>query len=229
MPERRQGSAIVPTEDALDAFRAGRMVILMDDEDRENEGDLCVAAERVTAEHINFMATNGRGLICLALTESGRERADLTQGAVCGDGLQCAFHRWTFGPDGACRSAPGHAQAPERRARAYPLVERWGFVWVFNGPTPRFDLPSAEPGNQWRALALPPQTIRCHPHLVLANGLDLTHYDTLHGFRFTEAPRLTAQAPHAVSVAMRGRSRSRFWRVASGTRHSRETAHPHSH
>jgi 3,4-dihydroxy 2-butanone 4-phosphate synthase/GTP cyclohydrolase II len=70
MPERRQGSAIVPIEDALDAFRAGRMVILMDDEDRENEGDLCVAAERVTAEHINFMATNGRGLICLALTEN---------------------------------------------------------------------------------------------------------------------------------------------------------------
>ena len=144
--------------------------------------------------------------------------ADLTQGAVCGDGLQCAFHRWTFGPDGACRSAPGHAQAPERRARAYPLVERWGFVWVFNGPTPRFDLPSAEPENQWRAFALPPQTIRCHPHLVLANGLDLTHYETLHGFRFTEAPRLTAPAPHAVTVDMRGRSRSRFWRAASGTR-----------
>jgi 3,4-dihydroxy 2-butanone 4-phosphate synthase / GTP cyclohydrolase II len=45
------------------------MIILMDDEDRENEGDLCVAAERVTAEHINFMATHGRGLVCLSLTE----------------------------------------------------------------------------------------------------------------------------------------------------------------
>jgi hypothetical protein len=55
-------------------------------------------------------------------------------------------------------------------------VERWGFVWVFNGPTPRFDLPSTEPGIQWRAFALPPQTIRCHPHLVLANGLDLTSH-----------------------------------------------------
>jgi len=70
MPNRRKGSAIVPIEDALDAFRAGRMIILMDDEDRENEGDLCVAADRVTAEHINFMATHGRGLICLALTEN---------------------------------------------------------------------------------------------------------------------------------------------------------------
>src|SRR5258706_10316732 len=70
MPQRRKGSAIVPIEDALEAFRAGRMVILMDDEDRENEGDLCVAAERVTAEDVNFMATHGRGLVCLALTEN---------------------------------------------------------------------------------------------------------------------------------------------------------------
>ena len=60
---------VVPIEEALEEIRAGRMVILMDDEDRENEGDLCVAADRVTAEQINFMATHGRGLICLALTE----------------------------------------------------------------------------------------------------------------------------------------------------------------
>jgi 3,4-dihydroxy 2-butanone 4-phosphate synthase/GTP cyclohydrolase II len=70
MPERRKDSAIVPIERALDEIRAGRMIILMDDEDRENEGDLCVAADRVTAEHINFMATYGRGLVCLALTET---------------------------------------------------------------------------------------------------------------------------------------------------------------
>ncbi|SEA67198.1 GTP cyclohydrolase II /3,4-dihydroxy-2-butanone 4-phosphate synthase [Desulfuromusa kysingii] len=58
---------------ALDDIRAGKMVILVDDEDRENEGDLVVAAELVTPEIINFMATHGRGLICLSLTE---ERAD---------------------------------------------------------------------------------------------------------------------------------------------------------
>src|SRR5947208_626854 len=69
MSPRRQSPYVVGTEDALAELRAGRMVILMDDEDRENEGDLCVAAERVTAEHINFMATHGRGLVCLSLTE----------------------------------------------------------------------------------------------------------------------------------------------------------------
>src|SRR3954463_3619010 len=54
--------------EALEDFRAGRMVIVVDDEDRENEGDLTVAAECITPEIINFMATYGRGLICLALS-----------------------------------------------------------------------------------------------------------------------------------------------------------------
>ena len=60
-------------EAALGELRAGRMVVVVDDEDRENEGDLTMAAEMVTPEAINFMASHGRGLICLALTD---QRAD---------------------------------------------------------------------------------------------------------------------------------------------------------
>ena len=59
--------------EALEDIRQGKMVILVDDEDRENEGDLCMASEMVTPEAVNFMAKEGRGLICLTLTE---ERAD---------------------------------------------------------------------------------------------------------------------------------------------------------
>ena len=59
--------------EAIEEIRAGRMVVVVDDEDRENEGDLTIAAEKVTPEIINFMATYGRGLICLALTP---ERCD---------------------------------------------------------------------------------------------------------------------------------------------------------
>jgi 3,4-dihydroxy-2-butanone 4-phosphate synthase/GTP cyclohydrolase II len=55
-------------ETAIREFRAGRMIVVVDDEDRENEGDLTIAAEMITAEAINFMATHGRGLICLAMT-----------------------------------------------------------------------------------------------------------------------------------------------------------------
>src|SRR4051795_7947830 len=60
-------------DDAVDDIRAGRFVVVVDDPDRENEGDLVIAAQFATPETINFMATHGRGLICLCLTE---ERAD---------------------------------------------------------------------------------------------------------------------------------------------------------
>ncbi len=66
-------SPFCTVEEALAEFRAGRMVVVVDDEDRENEGDLTLAAKFVTPEAINFMAKYGRGLICLTLTE---ERAD---------------------------------------------------------------------------------------------------------------------------------------------------------
>ncbi len=62
---------------AIDDIRAGKFVILVDDEDRENEGDLCLAAERVTPEAVNFMAVHGRGLVCLALSEEQVKRLEL--------------------------------------------------------------------------------------------------------------------------------------------------------
>jgi 3,4-dihydroxy 2-butanone 4-phosphate synthase/GTP cyclohydrolase II len=67
------GSPFCPIEDAIEAIRRGEMVVVCDSPDRENEGDLCMAAELVTPDAINFMATNGRGLICLTLTP---ERCD---------------------------------------------------------------------------------------------------------------------------------------------------------
>jgi 3,4-dihydroxy 2-butanone 4-phosphate synthase / GTP cyclohydrolase II len=69
--------AISPVEDVIADIRAGRMVILVDEEDRENEGDLVLAAEHVTPEAINFMARFGRGLICLTLTRKRCERLRL--------------------------------------------------------------------------------------------------------------------------------------------------------
>ena len=69
--------AISPVEDIVAELRAGRMVILVDEEDRENEGDLVLAADHVSAETINFMARFGRGLICLTLTRDRCERLQL--------------------------------------------------------------------------------------------------------------------------------------------------------
>jgi len=66
-------AAISPVQEIVDELRAGRMVILVDEEDRENEGDLVLASDHVSPEAINFMAKYGRGLICLTLT---RERCE---------------------------------------------------------------------------------------------------------------------------------------------------------
>ncbi len=70
--------AVMTTEEAIFDIRQGKMIILVDDEDRENEGDLTVAAEKVTPEIINFMARYGRGLICLSLTPEKADSLDLS-------------------------------------------------------------------------------------------------------------------------------------------------------
>lgn len=69
--------AFVSVEEAIEDVRQGRMVVVVDDEDRENEGDLTIAAEKITPEAINFMLRYGRGLICLALTEQRLDRMQI--------------------------------------------------------------------------------------------------------------------------------------------------------
>ena len=68
---------LAPTEEIIAEIRAGRMVILVDEEDRENEGDLVLAADHVSAEAVNFMAKHGRGLICLTLTRERCQQLNL--------------------------------------------------------------------------------------------------------------------------------------------------------
>jgi 3,4-dihydroxy 2-butanone 4-phosphate synthase/GTP cyclohydrolase II len=138
---------------ALADVRAGKMVILVDDEDRENEGDLCMAAEYVTAESINFMAMHGRGLICVTLTEEQVERLHLPMMQSPGRGgppLGTAFtvsiearHGVTTGisaPDRAhtTRVAVNPAAKPEdlvTPGHVFPLRARRGGVLVRTGQT----------------------------------------------------------------------------------------------
>ena len=70
-------NTLAPTEEIIAEIRAGRMVILVDEEDRENEGDLVLAADHVSAEAVNFMAKHGRGLICLTLTRERCQQLNL--------------------------------------------------------------------------------------------------------------------------------------------------------
>ncbi|MCB1968249.1 MAG: 3,4-dihydroxy-2-butanone-4-phosphate synthase, partial [Candidatus Accumulibacter sp.] len=79
MAPQSTSADVSPIEEVIVEMRAGRMVVLVDEEDRENEGDLILAAEHVTPEAINFMARFGRGLICLTLTEARCAQLGLAQ------------------------------------------------------------------------------------------------------------------------------------------------------
>src|SRR5437764_2326050 len=138
---------------AIDDVRAGKMVILVDDEDRENEGDLCMAADLVTPDAINFMATHGRGLICLALDEEQVARLELPMMAPPGKSgppLGTAFtvsiearHGVTTGISAADRAHTVRvASAPDARpgdlvtpGHVFPLKARRGGVLVRTGQT----------------------------------------------------------------------------------------------
>src|SRR5215470_11527193 len=141
----------VPVEQAIEEIRAGRILVVVDDEDRENEGDLTIAAEKVTAESINFMARHGRGLICLSMTPERLDELDIPQ-EVSANASQretafCmsidARHGVTTGISAADRAATiKTAIAPETRPRdllrpghVFPLRARSGGVLTRTGHT----------------------------------------------------------------------------------------------
>ncbi len=148
-PRARSKQPFATIEEALEEIRRGRMVILMDDEERENEGDLCLAAEKVTAEAINFMAKYGRGLVCMPMAPQWIDRLGLTM--MVGDN-QARFGT-AFTISVSARSASG-VSAQERAAtilkavsedatrddfvtpgHVYPLRAREGGVLVRTGQT----------------------------------------------------------------------------------------------
>src|SRR3954467_4438104 len=148
--ERRESNLFERVQRAVADVRAGRAVILVDDEDRENEGDLMFAAEHATPEAINFMAKYGRGLICLALTGRQIERLDLAMMPQGGAPLGTAFtlsiearHGVTTGISAADRSRTIRAAiAPDAKpsdvvtpGHIFPLKARDGGVLVRTGQT----------------------------------------------------------------------------------------------
>jgi 3,4-dihydroxy 2-butanone 4-phosphate synthase/GTP cyclohydrolase II len=138
-------------EDAIDAVRAGRMIIIVDDEDRENEGDLMIAAEKVTPDAINFMARHGRGLICLSMTPERLDELEIplmvSQNSSRFDTGFCvtieAKHQTSTGISAADRAATvlaaiDPATKPSDLARPghmFPLRSRIGGVLARTGQT----------------------------------------------------------------------------------------------
>jgi 3,4-dihydroxy 2-butanone 4-phosphate synthase / GTP cyclohydrolase II len=118
-----EGFRLDPIEDVLADLRAGRMVIVMDDEDRENEGDLLMAASLVRAEDINFMARYGRGLICLTLTpERCEQLAPAADGQRHGPGAEHEFHLVHRGRGGRHHRDLGARPRAHHRAAVAPAA-----------------------------------------------------------------------------------------------------------
>jgi 3,4-dihydroxy 2-butanone 4-phosphate synthase/GTP cyclohydrolase II len=147
---RRRGP-FATIEEAVDAIRAGRMIIVVDDEDRENEGDLTIAAEKVTPEVINFMARHGRGLICMPMTAQRLDELEVplmvNQNTTTFNTAFCvsieAKHDVSTGISAADRSATVLAAIDSRTKPAdlarpghmFPLRARDGGVMVRAGQT----------------------------------------------------------------------------------------------
>ena len=114
---------ISPIEDIVADMRDGKIVILVDEEDRENEGDLILAADHVTAEGINFMARYGRGLICLTLTRERCERLQLPpMTARNGDKKGTAFTASIEAAEGVTTGISAADRAATLRAASTPPV-----------------------------------------------------------------------------------------------------------
>jgi len=147
----RKRGPFARVEDAIDTIRQGKMVVVVDDEDRENEGDLTIAAEKVTPEAINFMARCGRGLICLAMTPERLDELDVplmvSQNTARFDTAFCvsieAKARTSTGISAADRAAtvlaaidPGTRPTDlARPGHMFPLRARPGGVLVRAGQT----------------------------------------------------------------------------------------------
>ena len=147
-----QGTGVLASaEDLIAEVRAGRMVILVDDEDRENEGDLVLAADHVTPEAINFMARYGRGLICLTLTEDRCQQLNLP--LMVTDNRSPLTTNFTVSIEAACGVTTGISAADRARTiqaavarfarpadvvqpgHVFPLMARRGGVLIRAGHT----------------------------------------------------------------------------------------------
>jgi len=140
-------SLFCDVETALEEIRAGRMIVVIDDEDRENEGDLTLAAEKITPEAINFMAKYGRGLICLAMTE---ERLDYLRlppmSAENTSNFGTAFTESIDARDGVTTGISAY----DRALTARTLADRAATAKSFRSPGHMFPLRAARGGVRER-------------------------------------------------------------------------------
>jgi len=195
-------SRIVGAEKAIEAIRRGEMVVVVDDENRENEGDLIIAAQMCDAPAVNFMATEGRGLICLSMEQEALERLDISEMVPRNTSLHnTAFMVSIDAVDGVTTGISAHDRAetvavainpaskPEDLARPghiFPLAARHGGVLARTGHTEAaIDLT--------RLAGLPPSGVICeimNPDGTMARLPELEKFSARHNLVLTSVEEL---------------------------------------
>lgn len=138
------------------------------------------------------------GKLCLMQANCAHMGADLGCGRVVGETVECPFHGWRYGPDGTCVHAPGAQSVPAfARLRTYPVQERHGYVFFFNGPQPLFPLPfffGEEPADFVAGRAFQ-YVADCTWYMNSAHAFDTQHFATVHDRELLAPPTVDSPAP----------------------------------
>ena len=192
-----------PIEDVIDAVRRGEMVVVADDKDRENEGDLVMAAEKITPEAVNFMTKHGRGLLCVALTRERLARLGLTRMALrgAGDKFNTAFMESVDAADGITTGI----SAADRARTIAVLIEEQASRTSLISPGHTFPLETRSGGVLRRAghteasadlarlAGLAPAGVICEilqEDGTMARLPELAGFAVAHGLKFTSIAEL---------------------------------------
>lgn len=181
-----------PSEECFPTFPASWYLFGETTEVRDRPVSRDLLGRRLVA----FRASTGQ--LAILDARCAHMRADLGNGCVVGATVQCPYHHWRYGMDGRCQHLPsGEDIPPFARQRSYPVLERHGLVFFFNGPRALFPLPffpGEQPEDFIRARPFGME-LRCPWWLVGANACDLQHFLGAHDRRLAGVPRVECPGP----------------------------------
>ena len=129
--------------------------------------------------------------------------ADLCQGKVEENSLQCPFHGWQFNGAGKCNHIPNSTEIPQSaKTHSYPVIEKYGAIWVYNGEAPKFSIPdfnNVEVDN-YRMFVFSGKEMKIHNHLLSSNGFDVQHWQSLHGMEMMSEPEFVEVSPYHLQI-----------------------------
>ena len=132
--------------------------------------------------------------------------AMLGSGEVVGDCIRCPFHFWTYNDEGKCREIPYKEEIPKKaKVKSWPCIEKHGLIYMFYGDTPYFEVPDFPNGSYYKVKPMNQRFVRCHPHIMLSNSVDLPHWLAVHGLDITKDFSLTKVDDHTVHYRLEGK------------------------